>query len=57
MRLAADVLPTDEGVGGLSLAEVLRLKQFEEQNREFKQLVADLSLDKLALQDALKRKC
>ncbi len=41
--------------GGLGVAKVQRLKMLEEENR-LKQLVADLSLDKLMLQDALQRK-
>lgn len=41
---------------GLGVAEVRRLKQLEEENRRLKQLVADLSLDKVMLQDALKGK-
>lgn len=36
------------------MGEVHRLKQLEEENRKLKQLVADLSLDKAMLQDALK---
>jgi hypothetical protein len=36
--------------------EVRRLKMLEEENRKLKQLVADLSLDKVMLQDALQRK-
>ena len=32
--------------GGMGVAEVRRLKQLEEENRNLKQLVADLSLDK-----------
>lgn len=32
------------------------LKQLEEENRKLKQLVADLSLDKVMLQDVLKKK-
>ena len=39
---------------GMGVAEVRRLKQLEEENRRLKQLVADLSLDKQILQDALK---
>ena len=42
--------------GGLGVAEVRRLKMLEEENRKLKQLVADLSLDKVMLQDALQRK-
>jgi putative transposase len=41
---------------GLGVAEVRRLKQLEEENRKLKQLVADLSLDKSMLQEALKGK-
>lgn len=41
---------------GMGVAEVRRLKQLEEENRKLKQLVADLSLDKSMLQDALKGK-
>ena len=42
--------------GGLGIAELRRLKQLEE-NRKLKQLVADLSLDKTILQEALAKKC
>ncbi len=41
---------------GLGVAEVRRLKQLEQENRKLKQLVADLSLDKSMLQDALRGK-
>ncbi len=41
---------------GMGIAEVRRLKQLEEENRKLKQLVADLSLDRQILQDALKGK-
>ena len=41
---------------GLGVGEVRRLKQLEEENRKLKQLVADLSLDKSMLQDALRGK-
>ena len=41
---------------GMGLAELRRLKQLEEENRKLKTLVADLSLDKQILQDALKGK-
>ena len=41
---------------GMGVAEVRRLKRLEEENRKLKQLVADLSLDKVLLQDALQRK-
>lgn len=39
---------------GLGLAELRRLRQLEEENRKLKQLVADLSLDKHMLQEALR---
>lgn len=42
--------------GGLSPSEVRRLKQLEEENRQLKKLVADLSLDKQMLQDVLSKK-
>ena len=42
--------------GGLSVAELRRLKQLEEENRKLKQLVADLSLDKKMLQDVVSGK-
>jgi putative transposase len=38
---------------GMGVAEVRRLKQLEDEVRRLKQLVADLSLDKAMLQDAL----
>ena len=41
---------------GLGVAELRRLKQLEEENRKLKQLVADLSLDKVMLQDVLAKK-
>ena len=41
---------------GMGVAEVRRLKQLEEENRKRKQLVADLSLDKQILNDALSGK-
>ena len=41
---------------GMGVAEVRRLKQLEEENRRLKGLVADLSLDKQILKDALQGK-
>jgi len=41
---------------GLGPSELRRLKQLEEENAKLKRLVADLSLDKVMLQDVLKRK-
>ena len=42
--------------GQMGVDEMRRLKQLEEENRKLKQLVADLSLDKLMLQDVLSKK-
>jgi len=42
--------------GGLGTSELRRLKQLEEENLKLKKLVADLSLDKLMLQDVLSKK-
>ena len=41
---------------GMGVAELRRLKQLEGENRRLKQLVADLSLDKVMLQDVLRKK-
>ena len=41
---------------GLMPSEVKRLRQLEEENGKLKRLVADLSLDKAMLQDALRGK-
>jgi putative transposase len=41
---------------GMGVGEIRRLKQLEEENRKLKRLVADLSLDKLMLQDVLSKK-
>ena len=48
--------PERKKYGGLGVAELHRLRQLEEENRQLKQLVADLSLDKQMLQDVLKKK-
>lgn len=40
----------------LGVAEIRKLKQFEDENRRLKQLVADLTLDKQMLQDVLSKK-
>lgn len=42
--------------GGLEVSEARRLKELEVENRRLKKLVADLSLDKQILKDALGRK-
>ena len=41
---------------GMGVAEIRRLKQLEDENGKLKRLVADLSLDKEMLQDALRKK-
>ena len=40
---------------GMGVVELRRLRQVEEENRKLKQLVADLSLDKQMLQEALRK--
>jgi putative transposase len=42
--------------GGIGTSELRRLRQLKEENRKLKQLVADLSLDKVMLQDVLRKK-
>lgn len=42
--------------GGMTVAELKRLKALEQENQKLKKLVADLSLDNVALKDALSRK-
>ncbi len=42
--------------GGMDVNEAKRLKELEEQNRQLKQMVADLSLDNRALKSALGKK-
>lgn len=41
---------------GVGVTELRRLRQLEDENKKLKQLVADLSLDKVMLQDVLKKK-
>ena len=41
--------------GGIGVTELRRLCQLEDENRKLKQLLADLSLDKVMLQDVLKK--
>lgn len=42
--------------GGMLPSDMKRLKQLEEENAKLKKLVADLSLDKVMLQDVLSKK-
>lgn len=41
---------------GIGVSEIRRLKQLEDENGKLKRLVADLTLDKTMLQDALRKK-
>lgn len=40
----------------LGVSELRRLRQIEDENRRLKQVVADLTLDKLMLSEALRKK-
>jgi len=40
---------------GMGIAELRRLREVEDENRRLKQIVADLTLDKQMLQDALRK--
>jgi len=42
--------------GGMLPSDMKRLRQLEDENAKLKKLVADLSLDKLMLQDVLTKK-
>ena len=42
--------------GQMAMTEIRRLRQLEEENRKLKQLVADLTLDKVMLQEVLTKK-
>ncbi|WP_370008943.1 IS3 family transposase [Sinorhizobium fredii] len=42
--------------GGMMPSEVKRMRQLEEENNRLKKIVADLTLDKVMLQDVIKRK-
>ena len=42
--------------GGMDISEARRLKELEAENRRLKAAVADLTLDKQALKEALSRK-
>jgi len=41
---------------GMGVAELRRLRQLEKENRQLKQLVADLTRDKHLLQEVLRKK-
>lgn len=40
---------------GMEVSEARRLRDLEDQNRKLKRLVADLSLEKMALEEVLKK--
>lgn len=42
--------------GGMGVTKLRRLRQLEEENQRLKRLVADLSLDKVMLQEVIKKK-
>jgi putative transposase len=42
--------------GQMAIAEIRRSRQLEEENRKLKQLMADLTLDKVILQEVLAKK-
>ena len=42
--------------GGMEVSEAKRLRALEEENRQLKQMVAELSLDNRALKSALEKK-
>ena len=42
--------------GQMAIAEIRRLRHLEEENSKLKQLVADLTLDKVILQEVLAKK-
>jgi putative transposase len=41
--------------GGMDVSDAKKLKQLEEENRKLKHVVADLTLDNLALKDVLSK--
>jgi putative transposase len=51
-----DLFQLEEAVDGLLPSEMRRLKQLEDENGKLRKVVAELSLDKEMLQDALRRK-
>ena len=52
----ATYFPWKKRYGGLGVSELRELRQLREENRKLKGLVADLSLDKAILQEALRKK-
>jgi putative transposase len=54
--LRADVLPVEGAYGSMLPSEARELKQLRDENTKLKRLVADLSLDKVILQDIVHKK-
>jgi putative transposase len=42
--------------GGMQVSQLQHLRQLEDENRRLKQIVADLTLDNVALKDVLRKK-
>ena len=55
-NLRADVLPLEESYGSMLPSEARELKQLREENARLKRVVADLTLDKVMLQDVVQKK-
>lgn len=56
-HFAAELLSLEERVRELQPSEARELKQLRDENTKLKRIVADLSLDKVMLQDVLQKKC
>lgn len=50
------LLPLEEAVAHLGVSELRRMRQLEDEDRRLKGLVADLTLDKHMLSEALRKK-
>ena len=55
-HLRAEFLPLEEVNGSLQPSEARELKQLRDEVTKLKRLVADLSLDKVMLQDVIQKK-
>jgi hypothetical protein len=54
--LRTDVLPLEEVLRQYAAREARELKQLREENARLKRVVADLTLDKVMLQDVVQKK-
>ena len=50
----ADVLPVEAGVRGMKVDQARRFKELEKENARLKRAVANLTVDKLILEEATK---